>query len=186
MPIQFGHNPIRGSDLSVSIGLRTTSLDSCIYSVLSQAARMGAEPGHRRAALLLRLERAVSSTDRRTSRMGARSLRSGPGGARIPVSWSSAKRYTVSATGPCLGDCTKKPDAAVTPGFVCFPSICGQVSQAQRMPGRRIRRIIGYTPLASRFGFETRPQGNHRSLPWIRWLLGFKSGPGRGLSHTLY
>ncbi len=42
---------------------------------------------------------------------------SGPGGARILVSWSSAKRYTVSATGPCcFGDCTKKPDVVVTPG----------------------------------------------------------------------
>ena len=49
----------------------------------------------------------------------------------------------------------KKPDVAVTPGFWLFSRGSGQVSQAQRMPGQRIRRIIGNPPLASRFGFET-------------------------------
>ncbi len=52
-------------------------------------------------------------SDRRTSRMGARSVRSGPGGARTLVSWSSARRYTVSATSP-----TKNPMSLVTPGFL--------------------------------------------------------------------
>ena len=41
---------------------------------------------------------------------------SGPGGARILVSWSSAKRYTVSATGPI-----KKPGVAYDTGFRVFP-----------------------------------------------------------------
>ncbi len=41
---------------------------------------------------------------------------SGPGGARILVSWSSARRYTVSATGPI-----KKPDVAGDTGFRVFP-----------------------------------------------------------------
>ena len=38
--------------------------------------------------------------------------RSGSGGARIRVSWSSARRYTISATDP-----TKQPDVLMTPGF---------------------------------------------------------------------
>ncbi len=50
--------------------------------------------------------------DRRTSRVGAQSLRCGPGGARTLVSWSSPRRYVVSATSP-----TTKPGVAVTPGF---------------------------------------------------------------------
>ncbi len=45
---------------------------------------------------------------------------SGPGGDRILVSWSSANRYAVSATGPCFGVFTKTPDVAVTLGFVYF------------------------------------------------------------------
>ena len=52
-------------------------------------------------------------TDRRTSRVGAQSVRSGPGGARTLVSWSSARRYTVSATSP-----TKKPGVACDTGFL--------------------------------------------------------------------
>ncbi len=53
--------------------------------------------------------RAVSSADRRTSRV-VRVLRarSEPGDARIPVSWFSARRYAVSATGPTGGVGTKK------------------------------------------------------------------------------
>ena len=51
--------------------------------------------------------------------------RSGPGGARILVSCSSGRRYTVSATSPFFGvgfcvpcdGARKKPDVAVTPGF---------------------------------------------------------------------
>ena len=38
--------------------------------------------------------------------------RSGSGGARIRVPWSSARCYTISATDP-----TKKPDVVMTPGF---------------------------------------------------------------------
>ena len=56
-------------------------------------------------------------SDRRTSRLGARSLRSGPGGARTLVSWSSARRYAVSATSP-----TKKPGVACDTGFLDNPS----------------------------------------------------------------
>ena len=51
-------------------------------------------------------------SDRRTSRLSARSVRSGPGGARTLVSWSSARRYAVSATSP-----TKKPGVACDTGF---------------------------------------------------------------------
>ncbi len=39
-------------------------------------------------------------TDRRTSRLSAHFSRSGSGGARIRLSWFSARRYTVSATDP--------------------------------------------------------------------------------------
>ena len=39
-------------------------------------------------------------TDRRTSQIGTRQSRSGSGGARILVSWFSARCYTVSATDP--------------------------------------------------------------------------------------
>ena len=39
-------------------------------------------------------------TDRRTSHVGAHFSRSGSGGARIRLSWFSARRYTVSATDP--------------------------------------------------------------------------------------
>jgi hypothetical protein len=56
-------------------------------------------------------------SDRRTSRVGARSVRSGPGGARTLVSWSSARRYAVSATSP-----TKKPGVACDTGFLDNPS----------------------------------------------------------------
>ena len=48
-------------------------------------------------------------SDRRTSRVSAHAERSGPGGARTLVSWSSARRYTVSATSP-----TKKPGVTCT------------------------------------------------------------------------
>ena len=52
-------------------------------------------------------------TDRRTSRVGTRQSRSGSGGARILVSGSSDRRYTVSATDPNK----KSPASFVTPGF---------------------------------------------------------------------
>ena len=42
----------------------------------------------------------MSSTDRRTSRIGAHAERSGPGGARTLVCGFSGRRYTVSATSP--------------------------------------------------------------------------------------
>jgi len=42
----------------------------------------------------------------------------------------------------------------VTPGFDGL-RVGSQVSQAQTMPGQRIRRIIGKTALASWFGFDT-------------------------------
>jgi hypothetical protein len=56
---------------------------------------------------------------------------SGPGGARIPVSWSSARRYTVSATGPSARAGTKKsPMSLVTPGFAVGPRWWPRVTSA--------------------------------------------------------
>jgi hypothetical protein len=54
-----------------------------------------------------RLERASILTTSRTGRID--SWESGSGGARILVSWSSAKRYTVSATDPNCVNSRKKP-----------------------------------------------------------------------------
>ena len=56
-------------------------------------------------------------SDRRTSHVRAQAVRSGPGGARTLVSWSSARRYTISATSP-----TKKPGVACDTGFSDNPS----------------------------------------------------------------
>ena len=52
-------------------------------------------------------------TDRRTSRLSAHLLRSGSGGARIRLSWFSARRYDRLSYRPKR----KKPDVVVTPGF---------------------------------------------------------------------
>jgi hypothetical protein len=57
----------------------------------------------------------------------AHAERSGSGGARILVSWFSAKRYAVSATDP-FSKCTKKkPGVLVTPGFSNPSNRIGQI-----------------------------------------------------------
>jgi hypothetical protein len=72
--------------------------------------------------------------------IGARSERSGPGGARILVCGFSGRRYTVSATGP-----TKKPGVVCDAGFLVFPLDYGRASQAQRMARGIIRCWRGIT-----------------------------------------
>jgi hypothetical protein len=64
--------------------------------------------------------------------------RSGSGGARILVSWFSAKRYTVSATDPSLSSPLastnkKRPDVLRHQAFVGCQPFYGRASQAQRM-----------------------------------------------------
>ena len=71
---------------------------------------------------------------------------SGPGGARIPVSWASTRRYAVSATGPSLsGFNEKSPRVAVTPGFGGRPGWWPSVTsagdaRAARSPNNRQNR----------------------------------------------
>jgi hypothetical protein len=65
--------------------------------------------------------------------------RSGSGGARIRVSWSSARRYTISATDPTKQQ--KKPDVLMTPGFRYSSNLRGPVSRAQWIIGAHIRRM---------------------------------------------
>ncbi len=87
-------------------------------------------------------------TDRRTNHLYGRTFhadeagiserisRSGLGGARIRVSWFSARCYTVSATSP-----TKKPRVASDTGLRVFVgNSYGQVSGAQWIGGLHIRR----------------------------------------------
>ena len=59
-------------------------------------------------------------TDRRTSQIGTRQSRSGSGGARILVSWFSARWTTAARRCPRLSyrPKRKKPGVLVTPGFV--------------------------------------------------------------------
>ena len=109
-------------------------------------------------------------TDRRTShrerapraqlkRMASAHLpRSGSGGARIRVSWFSARRYTISATDP-----TKKARCLCDTGLsVFFGNRYGLVSQAQWI-GRGIRRLIGEPACPSSL-CATQPYRSHGSF----------------------
>lgn len=90
-------------------------------------------------------------TDRRTSRsrrapstqltimVSAQPSRSGSGGARIRVSWSSARRYTISATDPI----TKKARCLCDTGLLMLHGNLRPVSQAQGIGREHIRRWIG-------------------------------------------
>jgi hypothetical protein len=103
---------------------------------------------------------------------------SGPGGARTLVSWSSARRYTFSATSPKRGDhamawvsqlegrtpaSTKKPGAACDTGLRSTSGIRSR-SQAQRS-GALICLGIGNYASAHRFARETGLQNRHSRYP---------------------
>ena len=77
---------------------------------------------------------------------------SGLGGARIHVSGSSGRRYTISATNP-----TKKPGAVCDTGFRGFPTESGRVSQTQASHTLRVRCLTSKPRIAALFGNETRP-----------------------------
>jgi hypothetical protein len=93
---------------------------------------------------------------RRTSRIvGVPSARRGQGALPSCVSWPPSRRSAIPAADRQVPWTRKNPMSLMAPGFWVSSRSCGQVSQAQRMPGQRIRRIIGYTPRASRFGLHT-------------------------------
>jgi hypothetical protein len=87
---------------------------------------------------------------------------SGPGGARILVSWSSTRRYSISATSP---GAEKKPGAVVTLGSGSSLIPYGQASQAQGVHGQRVYRVLNPTPTLSK-GLCTigSSMGQHRPL----------------------
>ena len=93
-------------------------------------------------------------SDRRTSRCqralstqlkhraSAHLPRSGSGGARIRVSWSSARRYTISATDPN----EKSPMSLQHRAFGILGEQVRPVSQAQWITRDGIRRLTGEYP----------------------------------------
>ena len=83
----------------------------------------------------------TSASRRHRVRIAHTSIASGPGGARIPVSWASAKRYAISATGPAFrfSQGTKKARRLCDTGPYEGLSICGRASQAQGIQGAIIR-----------------------------------------------
>jgi hypothetical protein len=75
-------------------------------------------------------------TNRRTGQINnvrSRTIKRGLEGARILVCWSSASRYTISATNPIktFEKSTKKARCLATPGLGKLVLVQDQVSQAQ-------------------------------------------------------
>ena len=105
----------------------------------------------------LRLERAVSSADRRTGQ------RRGVG--RVALESTSAALQAAATPSQLPAHPTKRPGCLMTPGPGRTVEVASAgASQAQRMDGQRIRRLTGETTRSRSLTGVTGPHGKHRDL----------------------
>ena len=127
---------VRTAGFEPAISWPPTRRDTRLRYVLElSAARVGVEPN------LLGLKDRASPEVERAVLCAYAQRGVDQGALESPSPGFQTRRYAVSATGPssCVG--TKKARCRFDTGLWWFPGVGGQVSQAQRMPGQRIRRM---------------------------------------------